>query len=57
MFNPCSNHPSLSRMTFAAAGVRTRAKSAAAGIVTFCAGRPLCEVAVLTNDPSGGPVR
>ena len=57
MFNPCSNHPSLSRMTFAAAGVQTRAKSAAAGIVTFCAGRPLCDVAVFTNDPGGGPVR
>jgi hypothetical protein len=57
MFNPCSNHPSLSRMTFAATGVRTRAKSAAAGIVTFCAGRQLYDVAVFTNDPGGGPVR
>jgi hypothetical protein len=57
MFNRCSNHPSLSRMTFAAAGVRTRAMSAAAGLVTFCAGRALCGFAVLTSDPSGGPVR
>ncbi len=56
MFNPCSNQPPSPRTRFAATGM-ARATLAAAGIVTFCAGRQLCGFAVLTNDPSGGPGR
>ena len=54
MFNPSSSQPPSSRTMFAATGMG-RATLAAAGIVTFCAERQLCGLAVLTNDPSGGP--
>jgi hypothetical protein len=55
MFNPYSNHPPSSRTMFAATGMGLHTTSAAAGIVTFYAGRALFGLAVLTNDPSGGP--
>jgi hypothetical protein len=55
MFNPCSNHPTSSRTTFAVTGVGYRAMSANASVAVFCAGRSLFGGAVLTNDPSGGP--
>lgn len=54
MFNPCSNHPTSSRTTFAVTGVGCRAMLAKASVAAFCAGRSLFGRAVLTNDPSGG---
>ena len=55
MFNPYSNQPPSSRTMFAVTGMGLRTTLAAAGIVTSCAGRALFGLAVLTNDPSGGP--
>ena len=52
MFNLCSRNTTLSRMSFAVAGV-ARSMSMA-DIVTFCAGQTLFGVSVLKIDPSGG---
>ncbi len=52
MFNQCSRNPTLSRMSFAAAGV-ARAMSTL-GITTFRAGQTLFGASVLKIDPSGG---
>jgi len=52
MFNPCSQYPSLPRLSFAAAGV-VRSMSTV-GIGTYRIGQTLFGVSVLKIDPSGG---